>query len=156
MRKLSNTTLLRNNGGVLSGLQCNAFESLVRVCKVNCSASALHWRPKRRLPLFCSRVVFWVYWWSVACFILFTGPSVIERKFTGPSVIERKFTETFPPIFSSFLGFSKPTFKYNSFHLNYITQQTNVFIASDEIVSAQNTMSHCTPPNKMSLSLSMR
>ena len=32
---------------------------------------------------------------------------------------------------------SEPTFKYSSFHLNYITPQTNVFIvADDEIVSA--------------------
>ena len=35
-----------------------------------------------------------------------------------------------------FLGVSKPTIKYNSFHFNCITLLTNVCIASEEIVSA--------------------
>ena len=37
MKKLKNTTLLRNDGGFLSGLQRNALASLVHfvVCKVN-------------------------------------------------------------------------------------------------------------------------
>ena len=45
------------------------------------------------------------------------------------------FQKRFSPSFGCFLEGSKPTFKYNSFHLSYITLQMNVFIASDEIIS---------------------
>ena len=61
MQKLKNTTLLQNDDGLLSGLQCNALASLLHfvVCKVSYrDASALRWRLERRPPSFCSRVVF--------------------------------------------------------------------------------------------------
>ena len=58
MTKLNNITLLWNDGGSLSGLQCNALASLVHFCaKWTRDASALRWRPERRLPSFRSKVM---------------------------------------------------------------------------------------------------
>ena len=72
--KLKNTTLLRNNVSLLSGLQRNALASLVcfvtYTTKQTRDASALRWRPERRLTLFRSRVVF-LSFSSLPCFCTF-------------------------------------------------------------------------------------
>ena len=62
MRNLKNPTPLQNDGGPLSGLQRNALASLVDfvnyTTKRTRDASALHWRPEKGPPSFCSGVGF--------------------------------------------------------------------------------------------------
>ena len=60
--KIKNTTtILRKDGGLLFGLQRNALASLVHfvtyTTKCTRDASALHWRPERRPPSLCARVL---------------------------------------------------------------------------------------------------
>ena len=129
MRKLYNTTPLQNDGSLFFGPQHNALASLVHFAphttKWSRDASALRWRPERRLPLFCSRVVFLSFFIPALMFLYFLQVH---------PYLKWSFTETFSLVLF-FLGVSKPTFKYNSFHFD-ITLQTNAFIASDDIVSA--------------------
>ena len=57
MRKLQNIIQLRNNGGLLSGLQSNALAFLVHFAQKTLTrdASALRWRPEKWPPSFRSR-----------------------------------------------------------------------------------------------------
>ena len=116
MRKLKNTTLLRNDGG----LQRNALASLVHfvVCKVNqgCKCIVLEAREEGAIIPQQGSV------------LEFSHPCLVSVLFTGPSLTRPEvFSETFFPQFLFFFGgVSKPTSK----------QKTNVFIASDKIVSA--------------------
>ena len=47
---------------------------------------------------------------------------------------ENLFPEAFFLVSVPFKGLSKPTFKHNLFHVNYITLQINAFIAINEVV----------------------
>ena len=93
IRKLKSTTLLQNDGGLLSGLQHNALASPAHFVVWGRYCSVVGW---------CS----WVFW-SLPCFCTFSGPSLLETKF---------FQKLFLPSFCLFVV-SKPSFKYNSFHL---------------------------------------
>ena len=136
--KLRNTTLLRNNVSLLSGLQRNALASLVcfvtYTTKRTRDASALRWRPERRLTLFRSRVVF-LSFSSLPCFCTFYS--------SIPTRNEVFFRHFFPLVSVLFGGgggggrVSKPTFKIQlvSTPIRYHTAD-DVLIASNEIASA--------------------
>ena len=73
-----------------------------------------------------------LYWSGV---LEFFHPSLVSVLFTGPSLLEKKISQTLTLVSVLFWEVSKPTFNYNSFHLN-ITLQRNPFITSSKIVSA--------------------
>ena len=80
------STTLQHDGGLPSGLQCNALAPVVHfvwVTKWTRDASALHWMPERGLPSFHSRVMFLNFSHSLPCFCTctFTGPPLFEMKF---------------------------------------------------------------------------
>ena len=119
MRKLKNITLLRNDSSLLSGLQCNAPESLVNF---QSELGMEHWRPERRPPLFHGRIVL----------LSFLIPALFLYLFQVHAYLKCSLHKLFKYLFLLFLRDSKPTFKYNSFHLD-VTLQTNAFIATNEI-----------------------
>ena len=95
MKKLKNTTL-RNDGSLLSGLQCNALASLVHFAKnkVNQRSKCIALETREEAAIIP---------WSTA--LEFSRPCLVSVLFPGPALTSNEtFSETLPPSFFSVLG----------------------------------------------------